>query len=114
MSGEPVLVDPQWMEVASDRSIELWVLAFLFYGVGDTVTTFVGLRMEGVAEVGPLALIAMEIAGNVGFVAMKGLFMVVCFGAWYVLDTRGRVAIPLALIVAGGAITFWNLLMLAM
>jgi hypothetical protein len=98
---------------ALDNQFALWVVAFLFYGLGDAVTTLLGLRGDGASEAGPVALYALEHGGTPGFLAVKFAFIGVCFLAWYLVDTPGRVAIPLALAVVGVAVTAWNLVVLA-
>lgn len=100
------------MEVFTRNERVLWIGAFVLYGVGDTVTTFVGLSVGGVAEVGPIAGPAMEAAGPGGLLAVK-VAIFATFGAfWSLLITPGRAAIPLALTVVGGLVTAWNLLVI--
>jgi hypothetical protein len=92
----------------------LWVIAVLFYGVGDAVTTVIGVRMGNIEEVGSVALAAMELGGVLAFLGVKTAFIGACLLAWYLVVTPGRVAIPLALAVVGIGVTGWNLLMLAL
>jgi hypothetical protein len=87
----------------------LWVLAVVLYGVGDTVTTLVGLRSDGATEGGPVALYALDKAGFAGFLVLKIGFIGVCIGLWSLLQRPSRVAIPLALVVVGAVVTVWNL-----
>lgn len=101
------------VEGLAARERILWVAAVALYGIGDTVTTAVGLRTAGAREVGPVAGPALEAAGIVGLVGLKGGFVGACAGLWWAANTPGRVAIPLALAVAGGGVTLWNLAMLA-
>ena len=101
------------VEQLAARERLLWVAAVLLYGVGDTVTTAVGLRTQGAREIGPIAGPVLEAAGIVGLVGLKGGFVAACVGLWYLANTPGRVAIPLALSVAGGGVTLWNLTVLA-
>lgn len=86
----------------------VWIVAVLFYGVGDTLTTLVGLQIGGVAEIGPIAGPAMAAYGAAGLVGIK----VCIFGAigilWHLLETPGRLALPLGLAVVGVAVTTWN------
>lgn len=86
----------------------LWAFAVVFYGISDTATTLVGLRAEGAREAGPVAMAAMGYAGVPGFLALKAAFVSACFLVWAVIETPGRVAIPLALAVTGVGITLWN------
>jgi hypothetical protein len=104
---------PEWLAQALDRQPALWVAAVLFYGVGDSLTTAVGLRDGSAAEAGPVAAHAIGYAGVEGLVALKVGLFAVCFGVWYAVRTPGRVAIPLALAVTGVLVTAWNAFVLA-
>jgi hypothetical protein len=84
----------------------------VLYGIGDSVTTVLGLQSEDIAEGGPVATAAIEQAGVGGFLLFKAVFLAACFAAWYLLRTPGRVAIPLALALVGGVVTVWNALVL--
>lgn len=98
---------------AIDNQSMLWVLAVVLYGVGDSVTTLVGLESDGVTESGPVALYALGQGGIPGFLLLKVGFIGLCFLVWWVVRTPGRVAIPLALIVVGAVVTGWNLVVIA-
>ncbi|WP_436936209.1 DUF5658 family protein [Halovenus marina] len=104
--------DSAWLAALADRQTQLWVLAVLLYGVGDSVTTVIGLQSEDVTEGGPLALLAIEQAGVGGFLLFKLAFLGICCVTWYLLRTPGRLAIPLALALVGGVVTVWNALVL--
>lgn len=95
-----------------DNQTLLWVLAVVLYGLGDTVTTLVGLQSDGAAEGGPVALYALSQGGVAGFLLLKIGFIGVCVGLWYLVKTPSRVAIPLALAVVGAVVTGWNLVVL--
>jgi len=103
MNQETVLLDNQF---------GLWVLAILLYGVGDTTTTVAGVRSDTVREIGAVASLALEHGGLGGLLVLKVGFCVACVVTWYRLETPGRVAIPLALVVTGAGVTGWNLLVL--
>jgi len=66
------------IELSPDRS--MWVTAILFYGVGDVVTTSIGVSMEGLTEAGPLLAFLIEqydldvVATFVAAVGMKAAF----------------------------------------
>ncbi|MXR52140.1 hypothetical protein GRX03_11080 [Halovenus sp. WSH3] len=94
---------------AIDNQPALWVLAVVLYGIGDTVTTLLGLHSEGVTEGGPVALFVFGQGGVPGFLLLKIGFVGTCFLVWYLVRTPGRVAIPLALAVVGAVVTCWNL-----
>lgn len=95
-----------------DNQSMLWALAVVLYGVGDAVTTLVGLKSDGITEGGPVALYALGQGGIPGFLLLKVGFIGVCFLVWWVVRTPGRVAIPLALVVVGAVVTGWNLVVL--
>jgi hypothetical protein len=101
-----------WLTPALDRQPTLWVLALLLYGVGDSATTFVGMRDGTAAEVGPVAVRVLGHGGIGGLLALKVGLFVVCFVVWYAVRTPGRVAIPLALAVTGFLVTAWNAVVL--
>lgn len=103
---------PGWLAVALDRQPVLWLLAVLFYGVGDTVTTFAGLRDGTIGEAGPVAARVLGYGGIEGLMLLKLALFVVSFGVWYLARTPGRVAIPLALAVTGALVTSWNAVVL--
>ncbi len=107
MSGES-----DWLTAIRENQQTVWLLAVLFYGVGDTVTTTIGLRAAQTAEIGPVALPLIERAGIPGLVALKIVFFAVCYGCWAVTDRPSRVAVPLAIAVAGAGVTLWNTIML--
>ena len=86
----------------------LWVVAVVFYGVGDSVTTYVGLNSSDVAEAGPVAVHLLDGGGIGALVVLKLALFVTCFGVWRVARTPGRIAIPLALAVTGLLVTTWN------
>jgi hypothetical protein len=87
----------------------LWGLAVCFFGVGDLVTTGIGLRTGQVVEVGPVAGPLVRALGFPGMVVLKLLFLAGCFIAWRRVPDPDRVGIPLALAVMGVLITAWNL-----
>jgi len=96
-----------WQLDGWDR--ELWLLSVLFFGVGDVVTTAVGLQIGGVVETSPV-LSAAE--GPAIYPTMVGLKLLV-FGGWYLLwrvtPAPYRVGAPLGLAILGVAATTLNL-----
>lgn len=96
------------------RQAELWLAALLLYGVGDVVTTVVGVRSADVAEAGPLATAFLDGAGVYGFVALKFALFAASFAVWRVLDTPGRAAVPGSLAVVGAVVTAWNVHVIAL
>lgn len=107
MSGNSGLV-----ATAIENQSVLWVLAVVLYGIGDTITTLVGLQSDGATEGGPVALYVLGQGGIPGFLLLKIGFIGVCVLIWWLVRTPGRVAIPLALVVVGAVVTGWNLIVL--
>ncbi|RQH01265.1 hypothetical protein [Natrarchaeobius oligotrophus] len=81
----------------------LWALAVLSYGIGDLVTTVVGLRYDELEEAHSGA---RAVLGDPPSAVRFGLFKLVlfgCFSAGYVLleGTRLRLAIPAGISAVG-------------
>lgn len=93
------------------RATHLWVLAVLFYGVGDLATTLVGFQQPAVAEVGVLAA-ALSAHGAAGFVALKTASFLLFGLFWVVIPDPYRIGIPLGLAVLGAVVTAWNTVVL--
>jgi len=106
--------NPDWLVVLHEEQAAVWLLAVVFYGIGDTVTTAVGLRSTQTAEAGPVASTFVESAGIAGLVSLKIVFFLASFALWYAVQRPSRVAIPLAIAVAGIGVTVWNAVMLAL
>lgn len=90
----------------------LWLAALAFYGIGDSVTTLVGLAAGEVAEAGPVAGTVIDGVGTPGFLALKLVTLCGFYGLWSILRTAGRVAVPLALAVVGVVVTTWNVVVI--
>lgn len=86
----------------------VWVVALVAYGIGDTITTLLGLRVDAVSEAGPVMGPVIETYGTVGLVVAK-LALLGAFGAvWRIARPPSRVAVPLALAIVGVVVTGWN------
>lgn len=97
----------------AEREREVWIAALLLYGVGDTVTTFWGLSLGGVAEAGPIARPLIDAYGRGALIGIKLVVFPTFYVVWRLLRTPGRVAVPLALAVVGAAVTLWNLVVIS-
>lgn len=86
----------------------LWGMAIAFYGVGDTITTIIGVRSTGVAEGGPLVLKVLETGGEPAFVLYKILLVGAFFGVWRAVSGPTRDSIPVVLTILGVIVTGWN------
>jgi hypothetical protein len=102
--------DPDWLWRLVDLEYVLWIGAILLYGGGDTITTLWGLSREGIAETGPLVGPLIVRYGVSGLFVAKCVSLVAFGLVWYLLWKPTRVAVPVALVVVGGAVTVWNLL----
>jgi hypothetical protein len=108
------VVFDELLAALADRERELWVAAVLCYGVGDTLTTFVGLSATtgSVAEAGPVAGPFMAAHGHLALLAVKAVIFVGFYLVWLLLRTPGRAAVPLALSVVGATVSLWNIVVI--
>jgi len=98
-----------WLRAQQSR---LWVGALLLYGLGDLVTTIVGLSQQGIVEIGPVAGPVVETYGTLGLVVLKSGTLAASYGVWRFAPQPQRVGIPLGLVVVGLAVTSWNTIMI--
>lgn len=105
--------DRRTVPVIGGKDRQVWIAAILLYGVGDTVTTFWGLSTGGVAEAGPIAKPLIESYGRYMLLVVKGVVFPVFYLVWLYLRTPGRIAVPFALVLVGGTVTVWNLIVIA-
>lgn len=88
----------------------LWLVAVLFYGVGDVVTTSVGLGFDGVVEAGPVTAMIVQQYGLLSMVALKCAAFGGHYVLWRVIPRPHCEGVPLGLSIVGIAVTLWNLL----
>lgn len=88
----------------------LWMTAVVAFGVGDVVTTTIGLSMAGVHEAGPLTSVFIEQHGLSAMIAVKTTVLGVFYGCWKVMSREYRVGIPLGLTLLGLVVVWWNLM----
>jgi len=89
------------------------VIVFLSFGVGDVLTTSVGLRIDGIIEFSPLMAPLLQQYGFAVLVIPKLVVIGSCYLLWRFLPTPYSVGVPLGLAVVGVAVTGWNLHVLA-
>lgn len=87
---------------------QLWILAVLFFGIGDVVTTGVGLELAGVVEVHPVAAALFQQSTVATMVALKSIAFAGCYLLWRVAPSPSSVGVPLGLAVLGVTVTLWN------
>lgn len=97
------------IEAVSPR---LWVLAILFFGVGDLATTALGLSSGTLVEVGPLAAPILERFGLVALVALKAGSFAACYLFWRWTPAPSAAYVPLWLTGIGVVVTGWNVSLL--
>lgn len=86
---------------------KLWVVAILFFGVGDVVTTAVGLSV-GAVETHPIVGPLVEEYLLVAMVPLKILAFGLCYGVWRLSPPSHRVGVPLGLAFLGILVSAWN------
>ncbi len=96
--------------------IALWGLATIAYGVGDTVTTIIGVDGAGLQESNPLVALALDLGGYGGFAALKiavfGVLLGIAVYHSHRRDYRHYYWPPLVLIFLGTTLTVWNIAIL--
>lgn len=101
------------VEALRDHVGVLWIAAVLFFVVGDLVTTSIGLSVEHVQEVGPMARFAVERFGFGAVVLLKAGTLLVCVGVWRVIPSPYDAGVPAGLTALGVAVTGWNAMVIA-
>lgn len=97
---------------AGEIDLQLWLIAVLFFGVGDLVTTAIGLGVGGVSEGSPIAALLIQQYGPAVMVLPKLVVFGGSYAIWRLVPEPHRLGSPLALAVLGVAVTFWNILVL--
>lgn len=87
-----------------------WLLAVLLFGVGDVVTTSVGLGVPGVVEADPVARALIESFGLGSIVGLKLLAFGLCYAVWRAVPRPYCTGVPLGLAGLGAVVTAWNVL----
>ena len=86
----------------------LWALAVALYGVGDLLTTLVGLYGGRAAEAGVVASVLVESYGVVAVVPLKLGSFVLFYLVWRAVPVPHAVGVPLGLAILGLLLTAWN------
>jgi hypothetical protein len=97
------------LAVLANHQRALWAAAVLFYGLGDTVTTFWGLSVGTVSEGGVVAGPLIEVHGQYALLAVKAAVFAGFYAAWRLRRGPGRTAVPAALATVGATVSIWNL-----
>lgn len=86
-----------------------WIVAVLFFGIGDLATTGIGLGFDGITEVGPLAAPLIAQYGFAALVVLKLAVFTGCYVCWRYMPRPQSVGIPLGLALLGVWVTGWNI-----
>lgn len=87
---------------------QLWLLAILFFGVGDLVTTTVGLTIGSSTEANPIVAVLIERYGVLVLVPLKATTLAVLYGVWKTVPVPYPAVIPIVLAGMGLLVTVWN------
>lgn len=108
----PSTVPAQLSDPLSAGSSHRWIAVVLLFGVGDLVTTALGLWSAHIVEVGIAAPLIRR--GGLGMaVLLKLVVFAVFYPLWRVVPQPYCDGIPIGLVLVGLSATLWNLLVLA-
>lgn len=104
------------METATGRTLldtleppaGLWLLALLFFGIGDLVTTALGLTVGSSTEANPLIAMLVDRYGVAVLLPVKVLFLGGCYLGCKRLPIPYPMVVPAALATLGFVVTIWN------
>ena len=99
---------------ARPGSATLWLLAVAFFGVGDALTTGVGLAFADVSEANPVVAPLVRRSPVGAIVGTKVAVLAGSYLLWKRIPHPQRVGIPLGLAAVGIAVTAWNCRVLAL
>lgn len=97
------------VDVPRLNALQLWVLVGLSFGLGDVVTTIVGLRLAGVYELQLIAASLFQYSVLGAMLVLKSIVFGSCFVLWTWTPRPHRFGVPLGLITLGVLVTTWNL-----
>lgn len=100
---------PRSVERLQAAETRLWAVAVALFGIGDVVTTTVGLRTDGVYEAGVVTGFLLEQYGLLSMLVVKIALLAVFYLLWRSTARPHRVGVPLGLAVLGVIVVWWNL-----
>jgi hypothetical protein len=95
-----------------DRSNWWWSGAIVFYGLGDLVTTALGLQVVPVVEASPVVARAVAWSGLWVIVPLKVLVFGMAYVLWVAVPRPHSIGVPLGLFAFGFVVTVWNTIVL--
>lgn len=99
---------PTVVEQLRFAEVRLWLAAIALFGVGDLLTTAVGIGLDGVQEAGPLTALVIDRYGLASMVALKTGVLGGFYLLWKRAPRKYRVGVPLGLALLGGLVVCWN------
>lgn len=87
----------------------LWVVAIVFFGVGDVVTTSLGLGMDAIYEMGPVTSVLLDQYGPLSILVVKIAIFSGFYVVWRLTPRPYRTGVPLGLSIVGVLVVGWNL-----
>lgn len=90
----------------------LWTGAIVFFGIGDVVTTGIGLS-HGAVELHPIVGPWVEQYRVLAMVPLKLLVFACSYWLWQRVPAPERIGIPIGLAGIGLLVTVWNVYVLA-
>ena len=97
-------------ETSADVALLFWILALLFFGLGDTVSSFM-VFSQGGAELNPIMRWSLSLPGGLlGFVLVKTAAISILYAIAFFWEGAHRWMIPILLILAGVYLTTNNML----
>lgn len=97
------------IEILWDVRVELWGLAILFFGVGDLLTTMVGLVNGPIVETGPMVADFLTRFGVIAIVVSKICLFALCLVLYRFVPSPHHLGVVLGLATLGILVTAWNL-----
>lgn len=96
------------VERLGEHALLVWVVALVFFGVGDLATTAVGLSTGTAKEVSPVVRFLAGRYGVASLVLLKAYAFLACGLLWRVVPGPYDVGVPIGVTVVGVAVTAWN------
>lgn len=109
MATRGAALEPPLPTISVDSDRFLWITAVAFFGVGDFVTTAVGLQFDRITEVGPVAAFLYYEFGLLPILGLKLAAFAACYCIWRLFPRPYNIGAPLAFAIVGFFATAWNL-----
>lgn len=98
---------PEQVSAIPRHPVGLWVLAIVIFGIGDVVSTTVGLSL-GAVELHPVVGSVLSGPALGWLIALKALTLGICYVLWRLSRPPYRIGVPIGLTVMGIVVVAWN------